>query len=92
MMISPEGFFEEYRNKTYTELLTVRDELFDQIRTFEKHTYDPKLAHLHASPEVVYQCNLEYLGQLCKLIAEKYNQEYIWGDSDEDFSGEGIKG
>jgi len=25
--------------------------------------------------------NLEYLGKLCELIAEKYNQEYVWGET-----------
>lgn len=39
---------------------------------------------IHPSPEVFYQCNLEYLGELCKLISEKYNQEYIWGEEDEE--------
>lgn len=38
---------------------------------------------IHPSPEVVYQCNLEYLGKLCELIAEKYNQEYVWGETDD---------
>lgn len=28
--------------------------------------------------EVIYQCNLEYLGKLCELISKKYNREFVW--------------
>ena len=71
------------KNKSYKELLPVRDELMQEIWTFENHSYDSELIMMHPSPEVVYQCNLEYLGELCKLIADKYNQEYVWGDTEE---------
>ena len=84
MMISPNGFIESYKNKSYKELLPVRDELMQEIWTFENHSYDSELIMMHPSPEVVYQCNLKYLGELCKLIADKYNQEYVWGDTEEE--------
>ena len=77
MMISPDGFIESYEYKSYKELLSVRDELMKDIQAFENHSYDSKLIMMHPSPEVVYQCNLKYLGELCKLIADKYNQEYV---------------
>ena len=83
MMISPEVFIDEYRDKRYKELLPVRDALLDEIRSFENHTYDPVLDMMNPSPEVVYQCNLVYLGKLCELLSEKYNQEYIWGNEDD---------
>lgn len=83
MMISPNGFIESFKNKSYKELLQVRDELMHEIWTFENHSYNPKLIMMHPSLEVVYQCNLKYLGELCKLIADKYNQEYVWGDTEE---------
>ena len=75
MMISPEGFVEEYKDKPYKELLPVRDELIEEIRAFENRAYDPKLDMVIPSPEVKYQCKLKYLGKLCELISEKYNQE-----------------
>ena len=77
MMISPEMYVEELKSKTYHELLQERDELIEEIRAFENHTYDPKLDTILPSPEVTYQWNLESLGKLCGLIAEKYNQEYV---------------
>lgn len=80
MMISPEGFIEEYKNKSYAELLLVRDELLDNIQAFEKQDYDKKQEFISPSPEVIYQCNLEYLGKLCELISKKYNQEYVLGE------------
>lgn len=85
MMISPDGFIDEYRDKKYEELLPVRDELIEEIRAFENDTErNGKEWMIHPSPEVRYQCNLEYLGKICELISEKYNQEYVWGDDDED--------
>lgn len=88
MMISPEGFIEAYKNKSYKELLPVRDELIEDIRAFENQTYDSELSMICPSPEVTYQCRLEYLGELCELIAEKYNQEFIWGDVGEELESE----
>jgi len=84
MMISPQSFVESYKNKSYKELLPVRDKLMKEIRAFERRTYNPELVMISPSPEVIYQCNLLYLGELCALIAEKYNQEFIWGDADEE--------
>lgn len=54
------------------------------IQAFENHSYDSELIMMRPSPEVVYQCKFEYLGELCKLIADKYNQEYVWGDTEEE--------
>ncbi|MBE6027509.1 MAG: hypothetical protein E7227_02750 [Clostridiales bacterium] len=78
MMISPEGFIEEYKNKSYIELVKVRDELLKEIRGFEKDKgQDGMGIMISPSPEVRYQCNLLYLGKLCELISEKYNIENI---------------
>ncbi len=74
MMISPEEFIEEYKNKSYADLLSIRDEFLEKIRVFENHTYDSEMVVVHPSPEVVYQCNLKYMGKLCELISEKYSK------------------
>lgn len=83
MMISPEGFIDQCRKYSYEELLVVRDKLLHEIKDLENHTYaDSKLDLIDPSPEVVYQCKLEYLGKLCAFIAEKYRQEYVYRDDD----------
>lgn len=76
MMISPEWYKEEQKDKSYQELLKVREELLEEIYAFEKHTYDPEMDGICPAPDVIYQCNLQYLGKLCELIVEKYRQEY----------------
>lgn len=78
MMISPKGFIQDYIDKPYAELLCVRDELISEIRDFEKRKPNPTEIIMSPSPEVIYQCNLEYLGKLCELISEKYNREFVW--------------
>lgn len=79
MMVSPQGFLENYRDKSFKELLPIRDELLAAILFFEQHKDDPVEVIVCPSPEAVYQCNLTYLAKLCELIAEKYNREYVWG-------------
>lgn len=85
MMISPEGYMEELREKSYRDLLSIREELLDEIRAFESRSYDPELDMIKPSPEVIYQMNLEYLGKLCELISEKYNKEYVQGEPEDYF-------
>ena len=76
MMESPQSFIEEQKDKSYEELLKVRDELIVDILYFEKH-YEEQMQDelcICPSPDLVYQFNLEYLGELCKLISEKFNE------------------
>jgi len=84
MMISPEGFIQEYLDRSYIELLKVRDKLIVEIRYFEKHKSEPDELIIDPSPEVVYQCNLNYLSKICELISQKYNQEFVWGEVEDD--------
>lgn len=77
MMIAPIAYVEMLKDKTYEELLDERRELFEQILDFEAHRNEPIEHNICPTPETCYQVNLEYLGELCKLIAEKYNEEYI---------------
>ncbi len=81
MMISPEMFAERYKDKKYADLLEIRDQLAEEIEDFEELTpEEKKTGFMEPLPEVVYQMNLKYLGALCKLIADKYNSEYVWGE------------
>ena len=82
MMISPDWFIEEHKEKSYAELLPVRDELIKGIKDFESRSYDPEDNMMNPSPEVIYQCNLQYLSKLCDLIADKYNHEIVWGNNE----------
>ena len=80
MLVSPGYFVEEQSVKSYAELLLIRDEIIQSIYSFEQcpspdSDFDP-------GPDVIYQWNLECLGKLCDLIAEKYRQEVVWGNTD----------
>ncbi len=77
-MISPKTAVEELKNKTYEELLEERDEYLEYVREFEAHRDEPIAHDIYPTPETRYQWDLEYLGELFKLIAEKYNEESIW--------------
>lgn len=78
MMISPESFIEfECKGKSYKELLKIRDEILASVYDFENGRISSEEKMIMPSPEVKYQMNLEYLGVLCKLISETYNQEVV---------------
>ena len=84
MMISPSVYVERLKDVPYKELMKHRDELIRSIRRFEKNEQkgdrsDPDWNYC-PSPEVRYQCELEYLAALCTLMHERYNEEYAWGD------------
>lgn len=83
-MISPGTFIEfECKGKSYKELLKMRDELLEEIYAFENGNVSLEARMMCPSPEVVYQMNLEYLGELCKLISDTYNSEVVWKDEEE---------
>ena len=82
-MISPETFIEfECKGKSYKELLKIRDEFLEEIYAFENGNTSPERM-ICPSPEVRYQMNLEYLGELCKLISETYNSKVVWEGEEE---------
>ena len=82
-MLSPGAFIEfECKGKSYKELLEMRNELLEAIYAFENVSISPEARMIAPSPEAIYQMNLEYLGELCKLIAETYNQEVVWQSED----------
>ena len=76
-MIAPITFVEEYKDYSYDELLPVRDGLIRDIVNFEQN-YDPKeTPDFYPTPSTRYNMSLEYLSELCKLIAEKH-RENAW--------------
>ncbi|MBQ9512715.1 MAG: hypothetical protein IJR58_05940 [Lachnospiraceae bacterium] len=77
MMISPDYYVDQHKDKSYEKLLPIRDELIDSIRTFEKQGPAANDVIIAPSPDVRYQMGLKYLGKLCELIAEKYNEK-LW--------------
>lgn len=84
MMISPGYFAEQIKNYAYPELIRERDELIRYIQEFEKKDMagdrsDPEWRY-SPSPVVRYQMYFEYLAELCGIMKEKYNTEYVWGD------------
>ena len=78
MMISPEAYIDELKNKTYKELIKEKNKLLKEISDFENNKIADEEYNINPSPDVIYQCNLLYLSKLCELIADKFNKEYEW--------------
>ena len=78
MMLSPESVIDYLSDKTYDEIIKERDRIIREIRRFEKNKVDESEWLICPSPDVRYQCNLEYLAGICKLLLSKYqNDEMI---------------
>ncbi len=76
-MISPQNYIEKQKDKSYEELVKERDRLIRDVRYFEKHIKElTENVCIHPSPDVKYQVHLDYLGELCKLISDKFNERY----------------
>ena len=84
MMISPSMYLEEIKDAEYLELIEERDNLLAFIKDYESKDIAGDRSgdewNIHPQPDVRYQMYLEYLGELCSLMKEKYNHEYVWGN------------
>ena len=58
MMISPESYIEELKDKSYEELLKEKRNLLKEISDFENNNISNERFNIDPSPEVIYQCNL----------------------------------
>lgn len=84
MMISPGGYIEDFKDADYNTLIKERDELIAYIVEYEKKEKAGDRSGdewmINSSPDVCYQVHLEYLAEMCKLMHQKYNEDYVWGD------------
>lgn len=84
MMISPVTFVERLKDADYNTLIKERNQLTEYIVEFEKKEKAGDRSgdewNICPRPDVQYQMHLEYLSELCKLMKEKYCEEYAWGD------------
>ena len=82
MMISPQSYVMMHKNDSFDELIKERDLLIESVRDLEKIVYSDDRSSEEWSfcpgPDVQYQMYLEYLGELCKFMKEKYNREIVW--------------
>ena len=84
MMISPASYIEHLQDAQYLELIEERDRLLQFIKEYEAKDIAGDRSgdewSVHPQPDVRYQVYLEYLSEICGLMQEKYNHDYVWGD------------
>ena len=84
MMISPASYIEKFEDSEYLQLIEERNRLLAFIKDYEKKDIAGDRSgeewSIHPQPDVRYQMYLEYLSELCNLMREKYNAEYVWGN------------
>ena len=84
MLISPNHYISQFEDSDYPDLIKERDRLIDYIVKFESKektdAWTDEEWWTDPNPQVRYQIFLEYLSLLCKVMREKYNREYVWGE------------
>lgn len=53
-----------------------------EILRFERKEIPEDEWLIHPSPELIYRCNLQYLGKLCDFIVDRYNREFVWEEDE----------
>ena len=78
MMISPESYIEELKEKSFEALIDERSRLIKEIEELEKIVFDKSTDseewNMDPGPDVIYQEDLQYLAELCKFLGEKYGE------------------
>ena len=84
MMISPSSYIDRFKEVEYLDLIKERGYLMKFIIEFEEKDIAGDRSGeewgIYPQPDVQYQIYLKYLGELCDLMSERYNQDYVWGD------------
>ncbi len=88
MMLGPEGYINRIKDCSYEELIEERKKIISSLDEYEKLVFsedrsDPAWDY-HPNPAVKYQVSLEYLSELCKFMKEKFNNEIVWGEDEEE--------
>lgn len=93
-VISPGVYRDMHKNDSWEELARERDRLVRRLRHFELHC-DELLGDGRAmdpGPDVFYQCELEFLRELCDLTLRAMRRETgladFFGDEADDGEGE----
>lgn len=86
-MVSPEYNIEEItKDKTYKELIKIREEFIASFESFEEeYVYNPyanRETNFCPSPEVRYQVNMECLAILLKVMQDRFREEYPSNESE----------
>ena len=84
MMISITSYIEHFQDAEYLGLIEERDRLLRFIKEYEEKEIAGDRSgdewNVHPQNDVRYQMYLKYLGEMCRLMQEKYNHDYVWGE------------
>ena len=71
MMISPQTYVAQYKNCTLEQCIAARDELIEELKEFELNPVYDREATMLPTPMTQYSVQVDYLKELCDLIAQK---------------------
>jgi hypothetical protein len=72
MLISSRGYAKMMKDKTYEELKTERDKLYQEIIDYENNKIDNCGVMMCSDPDAKYLAAHKYLIELIRLMLEKY--------------------
>lgn len=74
MMLSPEAFAAMHEDDSYEELLSLRDEMIEDLRDYESEEPDESAYQILPSPDTRYSVNLLCVAEICRLIEKKFRE------------------
>ena len=83
MMISPQGYIEQHKDKSLEELIKERNELLDEMKEYEEANILNKKPPIFSgiiiepSPSTVYYWNNHYLNAITDLIIERKKESKV---------------
>ncbi len=83
MMMDPEEYGRSIENRSYLDLIRLREKLMMAVHEFEQQEISGRRnsgdRNFCPAPETKYRMHLEYLGEICRVMNRKYNREYVHG-------------
>ena len=80
MKIPPESYIEQMKEKPYSELIRQRDMMVQFMHDFEKKEMAGDRSGSEwddcPKPDTRYQVSFYYLAKLCRIMPDKYYDEY----------------
>lgn len=92
MMMSPEEYVYSHRDDSIEELIKERNSLIENLKELEKIVFDPDKKSTEwltiPGPDVQYSFCCCFIVEICKLIRDKYNNEYDEEEPEDEYEEE----
>ena len=77
MILGLEAYIQDNKEKPFEVLIEERNRVYQEIRDYEEGRYMQGECRISESPDILYENNLQYIIEICKLIDEAYHSDSL---------------